>query len=298
VQVIEGGAEVAAALVKEPFDHIFFTGGEAIGRKVMAAAANNLTPVTLELGGKSPAIVVGGADLKITARRLIWGKSLNAGQSCIAPDHLIVEQSLQQPLLEAMARSITEFHGPEPLQSPHLGKIINESQFNRLHDLLKGARQRGGILVGGDVDAGARRISPTLIAVENRDDPLMQQELFGPLMPILITQDFESALTDIQQQPRPLAIYLFGGTADQQQRLLDTTHSGGVCFNDVVIQAGVPELPFGGIGASGMGSYHGHAGFETFSHRKAVLKRPFWLDLKFRYPPYNVDLRLLKRLVR
>ena len=298
VQVIEGGAEVAAALVKEPFDHIFFTGGEAIGRKVMAAAANNLTPVTLELGGKSPAIVVGGADLKITARRLIWGKSLNAGQSCIAPDHLIVEQSLQQPLLEAMARSITEFHGPEPLQSPHLGKIINESQFNRLHDLLKGARQRGGILVGGDVDKGTRRISPTLIAVENRDDPLMQQELFGPLMPILITQDFESALTDIQQQPRPLAIYLFGGTADQQQRLLDTTHSGGVCFNDVVIQAGVPELPFGGIGASGMGSYHGHAGFETFSHRKAVLKRPFWLDLKFRYPPYNVDLRLLKRLVR
>ena len=298
VNVIQGDAEVAAELVQQPFDHIFFTGGGSIGRKVMAAAANNLTPVTLELGGKSPAIVIEGADIQITAKRLAWGKSLNAGQTCIAPDHLIVEESLRQPLLDAMARAITDFHGPQPLQSPHLGSIINESQFNRLHGLLKGARQRGGVLFGGDVDEETRRISPTLIAVENRDDPLMQEELFGPLLPILSTDNFVTALRDIQQQPQPLALYLFGGSQEQQEQLLNTTQSGGVCFNDVVMQAGMPELPFGGIGASGMGSYHGLAGFETFSHRKAVLKRPFWLDLKFRYPPYKVELKLLKRLVR
>ena len=298
VQVIQGDGDIAAELVQLPFDHIFFTGGIATGKKVMAAAAQNLTPVTLELGGKSPAIVIEGADLAVTAKRLIWGKTLNAGQTCIAPDHLIVQESIKQPLLEAMTQVIDEFHGPDPLQSPHLGNIINDQQFQRLHGLLQGAKQRGGVLVGGDVDAEKRRIAPALISVDNLDDPLMQEELFGPLLPILTTNNLESALLGIQHKPHPLAIYLFGGTNEQQQQLLNSSSSGGVCFNDVIMQAAIPDLPFGGIGASGMGSYHGHTGFKTFSHSKAVLKRPFWLDLKFRYPPYTIDLALLKKLLR
>ncbi len=297
VRVIEGDGEMAAALTHHPFDHIFFTGSGAIGKKVMAAAAEHLTPVTLELGGKSPAIVLEGADLAVTARRLMWGKGLNAGQACIAPDHLLVESQLKAPLLQAMKRCLVDFYGPNPLQSPHLATIVNDKQFQRLSQLLEGARQRSQILFGGEIDASQRRIAPTLIDVDQRNDPLMAEELFGPLLPILSITSLDEALTDIRRQPRPLAIYLFGGTADDQDKLLKTTSSGGVCFNDVMMQVGIPELPFGGVGPSGMGSYHGLAGFETFSHQKSILQRPFWLDIKVRYPPYANNLEIIKRLM-
>ncbi len=299
VRVIEGDGNVASELLMEPFDHIFFTGGGAIGRKVMEAAAQNLTPVTLELGGKSPAIVIEGADLAITARRLTWGKGLNAGQTCIAPDYLIVQESLKKSLIQEIKYARTALYGKNPLDSKDLGKIINEYHFNRIVELTEGARKKNQILIGGEIDYKEHRIAPTIIEVKDRNDPLMKDELFGPLLPVLSVEDLKSAILDLQQQiSRPLALYMFGGSQNQQEQLINSTSSGGVCFNDVVMQAGVPELPFGGVGSSGMGSYHGITGFERFSHQKSVLKRPFWLDLKFRYPPYKLDLSVLKQLLK
>ena len=296
VRVEQGDGSVAAALVALPFDHIFFTGGGAIGRKVLEGAAAHLTPVTLELGGKSPALVLEGADLTVSARRLIWGKGLNAGQTCIAPDHLLVQPHLKEPLLEAMRNARTEMYGSDPLSSDQLARIINNRQFERLEVLLEKARSEGRILIGGEISRDQQRIAPTVIQVNDRQDPLMDDELFGPLLPVLDLEDLERSLEDIRRGPKPLALYLFGGSEADQRRVLSTTSSGGVCLNDVVMQAGVPDLPFGGVGGSGMGSYHGKAGFDTFSHAKAVLRRPFRFDFKLRYPPYSLDLNLLRSL--
>ena len=296
VRVIQGDGAMAAELVAMPFDHIFFTGGGAIGRKVLEGAAAHLTPVTLELGGKSPAMVLPGADLEVSARRLIWGKGINAGQTCIAPDHLLVDRDLKTPLLNAMASARTAMYGDKPLESDQLGSIINARQFERLAGLLETARGENRILIGGEIDREQLRIAPTVIAVDNRDDPLMAEELFGPLLPVLELNDVQTTLADIRRGPKPLALYMFGGSEQEQTLALETTSSGGVCFNDVIMQAGVPELPFGGVGASGMGRYHGRSGFDTFSHDKAVLRRPFRFDFKLRYPPYGLDLNVLRRL--
>ncbi len=296
-QVIEGDGDIAADLMTQQFDHVFFTGGEHIGKKVMEAAAKNLTPVTLELGGKSPAIVIHGANLEITARRIIWGKSLNAGQTCIAPDHLLVEHKLFNSLISYLTKSISDFYGNTPLDSKHLGSIINKHQFNRLKNLLQQAKKNGQILYGGECNESEKRISPTLIKIETREDQLMQEELFGPLLPILCIKNLDEAISDLKSLPKPLALYLFGGNEKEQEKIISMTSSGGVCLNDVVLQAGIPELPFGGVGSSGMGKYHGKAGFDNFTHYKSVLKRPFWLDLNFRYPPYKLDLSLLKKLI-
>ncbi len=296
-QVIEGDGDIAAALMTHKFDHVFFTGGENIGKKVMEAAAKNLIPVTLELGGKSPAIIVNGANLDVTANRIIWGKSLNAGQTCIAPDHLLVENKLYESLIFNLKKSINNFYENSPLGSKHFGSIINQKQFNRLTNLLKQAKQNGQIIYGGEYNESEKRISPTLIKIESRTDPLMQEELFGPLLPILCIKNIDEVISDLKSLPKPLAIYLFGGKENEQEKILRMTSSGGVCFNDVVLQAGIPELPFGGVGSSGMGKYHGKSGFDNFTHYKSILKRPFWLDLNFRYPPYKMDLSLLKKLI-
>ena len=297
VQVFEGDGNIAADLMTRQFDHVFFTGGENIGKKVMEAASKNLTPVTLELGGKSPAVVIDGANLEVTAKRVIWGKSLNAGQTCIAPDHLLVEDKLFDSLISNLINSINDFYGNTPLDSKHLGSIINEKQFNRLNDLLTQAKKNNQIIYGGDSNEKEKRISPTLIKIDNRNDPLMKEELFGPLLPILSIKNLDQAISDFKLLPKPLALYLFGGGEKEQGKVLSMTSSGGVCFNDVVLQAGIPELPFGGVGTSGMGKYHGKAGFDNFTHYKSVLKRPFWLDLNFRYPPYKLDLSLLNKLI-
>ena len=296
-QVIEGDGNTAADLTTQQFDHVFFTGGECIGKKVMEAASKNLTPVTLELGGKSPAIVVDGANLEVTAKRIIWGKSLNAGQTCIAPDHLLVEHKLFDSLISNLKNSISNFYGNTPLNSKHLGSIINHAQFHRLNNLLKNAKKNGQIVYGGDSNETEKKISPTLIKIEDRNDPLMKEELFGPLLPILLIKNLDEAISEFKFLPKPLALYLFGGDENEQEKVLSMTSSGGVCFNDVVLQAGVPELPFGGVGSSGMGKYHGKAGFDNFTHYKSILKRPFWLDLNFRYPPYKLDLSLLNKLI-
>ena len=297
VAVVEGDGAVAAELLELPFDHIFFTGGGRVGRLVMTAAARHLTPVTLELGGKSPAIVLADADLAVTARRIAWGKGLNAGQTCIAPDHLLVEEAVLPALIEALKAEFLRAYGSDPLLSADLARIVNRAQFNRLSALLEGARQRGQILAGGQSDATSLRIAPTLLAVERPDDPLMAEELFGPLLPVLGIASLEEAIRRIRSGPKPLALYLFSRSDAAQEAVLAGTSSGGVCFNDVVMQVGVPELPFGGVGASGMGTYHGKAGFDTFSHRRSVLRRPFRLDLPFRYPPYGDRLGLVKRLL-
>ncbi len=296
-RVFEGDGNIAADLMTRKFDHVFFTGGENIGKKVMEAASKNLTPVTLELGGKSPAVVIDGANLEVTAKRIIWGKSLNAGQTCIAPDHLLVEQKLFDSLIFNLKNSINNFYGNTPLDSKHLGSIINQEQFNRLNNLLKQAKKNNQIIYGGDSNEKEKRISPTLIKIENRNDPLMKEELFGPLLPILSIKNLDQVISDLKLLPKPLALYLFGGGNNEQVKVLSMTSSGGVCFNDVVLQAGIPELPFGGVGTSGMGKYHGKAGFDNFTHYKSVLKRPFWLDLNFRYPPYKLDLSLLNKLI-
>jgi aldehyde dehydrogenase (NAD+) len=298
VQVVVGDGEAATTLLEQRFDHIFFTGGGRVGRLVMAAAARHLTPVTLELGGKSPAIVLGGADPQTTARRLIWGKGLNAGQTCVAPDHLLVVAEAVTPLIEACAREIERLYGQDPLTSSDLGQIVNERQFERLEGLLTGARQKGQILLGGGSDRRHRRMEPTLIAVDQpEDDPLMQEEIFGPLMPLIVVGDLEDALARVRRAPHPLALYLFGGNSKERQQLLATTSSGSVGFNDVVMQAGLVQLPFGGVGESGLGSYHGETGFHTFSHQRSVLSRSFWFDLPFRYPPYAGKLPLVRRLL-
>ena len=298
VQVVQGDGATAAALLEERFDHIFFTGGARVGRLVMAAAARHLTPVTLELGGKSPAIVLDDADLAVTARRLAWGKGLNAGQTCIAPDYLMVTPKQREPLVAGIAAELQRFHGPDPLNSPDLGRIVNQAQFDRLETLLAVARSRGQVLWGGRSDPAHRRIEPTLIAVEDAaNDPLMQEELFGPLLPVLTVPDLDDALHRIRLGPKPLALYLLSRSAIAQREVLSRSSSGSVGFNDVVMQAGINRLPFGGVGESGMGNYHGEAGFRTFSHQRSVLKRPFWLDLPFRYPPYAGKLPLLQRLL-
>ncbi|MFO7630794.1 MAG: aldehyde dehydrogenase family protein [Prochlorococcaceae cyanobacterium] len=297
LQVVVGDREVSAALVRQHFDHIFFTGSGRVGRQVMAAAAEQLTPVTLELGGKSPAIVLADADLAVTARRLAWGKSLNAGQTCIAPDHLLVQESVREPLVAALAAEIRRFYGDDPLQSPDLGTIINAAQFGRLERLLAGARQRGQVLAGGRSDPLSRRIEPTLVAIEDPDDPLMQEELFGPILPVLAVADLNEALASVARGPQPLALYLFSSSRQAQEQTLRCSRSGGVAFNDVILQAAVPGLPFGGVGESGMGLYHGEAGFLAFSHQRSVLRRPFWLDLPLRYPPYQGKLPWIQRLL-
>jgi aldehyde dehydrogenase (NAD+) len=296
VQVVLGDGGTAARLLQERFDHIFFTGGERVGALVMAAAARHLTPVTLELGGKSPAIVLDDADIAITARRLAWGKGLNAGQTCVAPDHVLVVPERREELVAAIGAEFKRLYGADPLTSPDLGAVVNAERFSHLSGLIAGAR--GRVLAGGQNDPARRRIAPTLIAVEDPEaDPLMQEELFGPLLPVITVAGVEEALARVRQGARPLALYLFSRSERSRRRLLATTSSGSVVFNDVVIQAGVVNLPFGGVGASGMGAYHGETGFLTFSHRRSVMQRSFRFDLPFRYPPYGNRLDLVRRLL-
>ena len=297
VQVFEGDGEVAGELLKYPFDHIFFTGGTAIGKKVLEAAAKNLTPVTLELGGKSPALIFDGANLEVTARRLMWGKGLNAGQTCLAPNHLLVQENIKADLIKQLKKAFLDFYGSKPLQSNDLGQIVNEKHFSRLIKLLDQAKGKNNIFFGGEVNPEKRIITPALIEVLDLEDPLIKEELFGPLLPILTFSDIRDAIKKINRESSPLAIYIFGGREEDQQTIIKNTRSGGVCFNDVIMQAGIPEMPFGGVRESGMGRYHGFAGFKTFSNERSILKRPFFLDFKLRYPPYNLSLNLLKKLL-
>jgi aldehyde dehydrogenase (NAD+) len=294
IAVTEGDASISQQLLAEKFDHIFFTGGTAIGRIVMAAAAQHLTPVTLELGGKSPCIVDSDIHLDHAAKRIAWGKLINAGQTCIAPDYLLVQQQIKNDLVHRIQHYIQEFYGEDPAQSPDYGRIIHRRHFDRLTAFL----DRGKIIYGGDYHPEALYLAPTLIDGVTWDDPVMQEEIFGPILPILTYDRLEEAIAQVNDRPKPLALYFFSRDRQKQERILQATSSGGVCLNDTVMHIGVNALPFGGVGESGIGSYHGKASFNTFSHFKSVLRREFWLDLDWRYAPYTAQkLKQIKGIV-
>ena len=294
VAVVEGDVAISQALLAEQFDHIFFTGGTAVGRLVMAAAAQHLTPVTLELGGKSPCIVDADIHLDHAARRIVWGKFINAGQTCIAPDYLLVDRRIKEPLLSAIRACLQEFYGEDPAQSPDYGRIVNQRHFARLVAFL----DSGEIVVGGDTDPATRYFAPTVLDRVRWDSPAMQEEIFGPLLPVIEYEELEEAIALVNARPKPLALYFFSRDLEKQARILAETSSGGVCINDTVMQVGVAGLPFGGVGDSGMGRYHGKATFDTFSHFKSVLRKGLWLDLRWRYAPYTAaGLKQIRRIV-
>ncbi len=291
IAVVEGDKTATQALLAEKFDHIFFTGSTAIGKIIMAKAAETLTPVTLELGGKSPCIVDRDIDLEVTARRIVWGKFINAGQTCVAPDYLLVQREIKSALLAKIQDCIQEFYGADPAASDDYCRIINDFHWQRLTGLLRAGR----IAIGGQVDQGDRYIAPTVIDQITWDDPVMQEEIFGPILPVLEYETLEEAIEQINTQAPPLALYLFSDDHRHQQQVITQTKSGGVCLNDTILHLASPELPFGGVGSSGLGSYHGKASFTTFSHQKSILTKSRFLDMQFRYPPYTeAKLKLLK----
>lgn len=293
IAVVEGGVETSQQLLAEKFDHIFFTGGTAIGKIVMEAAAKHLTPVTLELGGKSPCIVDADINIEYTARRITWGKFINAGQTCIAPDYLLVDKTIKQDLLDSIQKCIREFYGDEPASSRDYARIINKKHFSRLAEFLKD----GEIIIGGETNLDECYIAPTVIDRVSLEEPVMQEEIFGPILPIIEYSDVTEAIAIINERPKPLALYLFSRNKNLQERVCRETSSGGVCINDTIMQIAVSSLPFGGVGDSGIGSYHGKASFDTFSHYKSVLNRSFRIDPKWRYAPYEGKLQLLKRII-
>lgn len=293
VAAVQGGRAENAALLEEHFDYIFFTGSTEVGRTVMAAAAKHLTPVTLELGGKSPVIVCADADLPLAARRLCWGKFLNAGQTCVAPDHIWVPEHLRDKLVSELAKQIKTLYGADPLDSPDLPKIINEKHFQRLCGLMKS----GKTAVGGMVMPDARKITPTVLIDVTEGDPVMGEEIFGPILPILTYTDLDGLLARLRKKPSPLALYIFTRSRGDEERIIGSLPSGGVCVNDAVVHLASSHVPFGGVGESGMGCCHGKAGFDTFTHYRTVVRRGK-LDLPVRYPPYEGKrISLLKKLM-
>lgn len=293
-RTVTGGAEVSAAETARPYDMIFFTGSTAVGRKVMAAAAQNLTPVVLELGGKSPCIVDETADLPVAAARIIWGKCLNSGQTCVAPDYVLVARSRKDALIREMQKAICRFYGEDPCENSAYPRIVNERHFDRLAAMLP-----EDPAVGGRVDRESLKIEPTLIETTlNDQSPLMTEEIFGPLLPIVPYDNIHEALGYILSRPRPLALYLFSRNRKLQRRVVETIPFGGGCINDTISHITTPYLPFGGTGDSGMGAYHGRCGYETFTHAKSILSKPFRPDLPMRYPPLTGKLDLLHKILR
>lgn len=293
VAVIEGGIETSQALLERRWDHIFFTGGTAVGRVVAKAGAEHLSRVTLELGGKSPTIITASADLDVAARRIVWAKTINAGQTCVAPDYLLVEASVHDGLIARMKAALRDFYGEDPRRSPDYGRIINERHFRRLVSLIDPSK----VAYGGEHDAAERYIAPTLLTDVTLDDHVMADEIFGPLLPILRIGSLDEAIETIGQRPNPLALYLFTNDRDEERKVVERVSFGGGCINNAIVHLGDPDLPFGGVGESGMGAYHGHWSFETFSHRKSVMKTANFLDPSVKYPPYEGKLGLMRRLI-
>ena len=294
IAVCEGDAAVSQALLEEHFDYIFFTGSVAVGKLVMQAAARHLTPVTLELGGKSPCIVDRDVDLEVTAKRIASGKFINAGQTCIAPDYLLVHQEIKAQLLDRMKFFIREFYGADPKLSPDYPRIVNEKHFLRLTGLM----QEGNIITGGQSDHRTLYIAPTIIDDITWDDPIMQHEIFGPILPVLAYNNLSQAISRVKELPKPLAFYYFSNNRQNGEQIIRELSFGGGCINDTLLHFANPHLPFGGTGSSGIGSYHGKKSFETFSHQKSILKRSFRLDAPLRYPPYGNKLKILEKIIR
>lgn len=293
VSVVQGGIEESQALLAEKWDVVFFTGSTRVGQVVMEAAAKHLTPTILELGGKSPCLIDENTDLTTTARRVAWGKAYNSGQTCIAPDYVLVHQNVKQAFIDAYGTALRDFFGPDASKSPDYGRIINAHHFNRLQGLMKGGR----VVLGGQSDPETRFIAPTLLTDVDLSHPLMHEEIFGPLLPVIEVADLKAAIRFVNERPKPLALYVFSRDAAKTEEVLQRVSAGGAVVNDAIIHVATTTLPFGGVGASGTGAYHGKASFDAFSHFKSVIKKPFLFDMKVRYPPYKTPLSVLKRLM-
>lgn len=291
--VIQGDADIAKNLLKERWDYIFFTGSTAVGKYVAEAAAKHLTPTTLELGGKNPCIIDENANLIVAARRIVWGKFINTGQTCIAPDYILVKSKEKYDFVQAMKTAIQEAFGENPKESPDFGRIISDHHWKRLTEMIDPKK----IILGGESDFLDRYIAPTLIDEPSSQDEIMKGEIFGPLLPIISYETEKDIAYWIQKFEKPLALYVFTENKVFGEKMIQTYSFGGGCINDTIIQVVNPRLPFGGVGHSGMGAYHGKYGFETFSHRKAIVKRPTYLDLPVRYAPYGKKFKWIKRLL-
>lgn len=293
--VVEGGVEETTQLLDQQWDHIFFTGSTSVGRIVAEAAARHLTPTTLELGGKSPTYVHVSADVDVAARRIAWGKMLNAGQTCIAPDYVLADRPIQDELVARLAAHIEAFYDDDPRNSTSFARIVNDRHLDRLRKLVEEARSDGTIVAGGTIDATARFVAPTIVVDPSPEGSLMTDEIFGPVLPVLAVDGPADAIDRITRRAKPLALYIFAEDDDAVDAVVNGTSSGGVCVNQTLMHLVPPGLPFGGVGDSGTGSYHGKAGFDAFSHHKSVLRKPTRPDLSFLYPPYG---RVAERFVR
>jgi aldehyde dehydrogenase (NAD+) len=294
VAVVTGGVDETTALLEQRFDHIFYTGNGKVGRVVMRAAAEHLTPVTLELGGKSPAIVAADANIEVAAKRIAWAKFLNAGQTCVAPDYVLVEESVEDALLTALADAVSAFYGPDPRQSDDYARIVNERHHDRLMKLLDGSGYDATV-IGGTGDRGSRYLAPTVLAGVKPDAAVMEEEIFGPILPVLTIGDVDEAIRFVNDREKPLALYVFSSDDDTLEHVVANTSAGGVTLNHAVLHLAIPDLPFGGVGESGMGSYHGKSGFDTFSHHKAVLAKATRPDPALMYPPYTATKQKILR---
>ncbi|CAM4077292.1 MULTISPECIES: aldehyde dehydrogenase [Bacillus] len=294
VAVVEGGVEESTALLKEPFDYIFFTGSVGVGKVVMEAAAKNLTPLTLELGGKSPCIVHKDAKLDVTARRIVWGKFLNAGQTCVAPDYMYVHSSVKEQLIKALRHEIAEQYGKDALQNDSYVRIVSERHFERLCTFL----QDGNPVIGGNYKKETLHIEPTVLTNVTWQDSVMEDEIFGPILPILEYDKIEDVIETIQQHPKPLALYVFSEDKGVQEKVTRNISYGGGCINDVVYHLATPYLPFGGVGSSGLGGYHGKESFRTFSHYKSILSQSTAFDMKIRYSSTKSALKFIRKLLK
>ena len=294
-EVVTGGAEITSALLQERFDHIFYTGGGRVGRIVMEAASRHLTPVTLELGGRSPAIVCADADLSVSARRIVWGKFVNAGQTCVAPDHVLVEREVADRLISLIGDEIEAAFGADASTSPDYGRIVNTHHVDRLTALIRDSG--ASTVIGGQVDRDARYIAPTVLVEPDASSSVLADEIFGPVLPIVVVEDLDAELPMLTKGPTPLALYVFTGSDERARKVLELVPSGGAVVNHTLLHLAVHELPFGGKGESGHGSYHGRAGFDRLSHLRSVLQCPTRPDPRIAYPPYGrVAQRLLRRL--
>jgi aldehyde dehydrogenase (NAD+) len=296
VQVVTGGVDETTVLLQQRWDHIFYTGNGTVGRIVMEAAAKHLTPVTLELGGKSPVIVAADADIDVAARRIAWGKFVNAGQTCVAPDYVLVDEAVEDKLLGALLRTVHDFYGDSPKHSDDFARIVSSRQFERIAGLL----DAGGFdatVCGGERDAATRYIAPTVLAGVKPDAAIMQQEIFGPVLPVLTVGNVDEAIDFVNARDKPLALYVFSDDEATVDRVISHTSAGGVCVNQVLMHLALADLPFGGVGPSGMGAYHGKAGFDTFTHHKPVLQKPTRPDPPVMYPPYKSWKQKLLRKV-
>ena len=283
VAVVDGGRAENQALLQQRFDMIFFTGGKTVGREVLRHAAEYLTPVTLELGGKSPCIVDSTAKIRLAAKRIVFGKYLNCGQTCVAPDYILCDKRIRDELITAILAEIEKQFGKEPLKNPNYGKIINEKHFERILGLINGEK----LVYGGQSEPESLRIAPTVLNNITWDDAVMGEEIFGPLLPILTFDTLAEALDTVESHPHPLALYFFSEDKAAQKKVLDTCRFGGGCINDTIIHLATSNMPFGGVGESGMGSYHGRVGFETFSHYRSIVDKKTWMDLPIRYQKYT-----------